>query len=406
MEPGKGSIMKKLTIALSALCMAVVLAAVLAGCAQPAASSQAAGGAGGASETAPAASSEAAQTAEPHIEGTYYGRYDIVDRDIGVPAFSVFLPNDWEATLYSDWTVVSADVPGMEEVAITSPDGLASITIDSCQSYTQGPTGAEGQDFGAYTTYMNYLDAGAFTDAYINSAYGGAATLVRELPDDSATLALLAQYLDALVAQANAAGERVTGGGAIGGITSVAEPAAYSMCRRQYQVGSQQIETSVVNVALTQTISGPALTEQYLHWRIPYSIVYTAASADAFAQYHDIYETIVANSYFTTEYYAAVEYISGCIAKAAMDAKAAASSGASGYSSSGYESATAESTNEKVIGMWDDYINEVDSYTTLDGGTVKTSMYNDVVAQSGDEFFVGSSTSDVPAGFTELSKSY
>lgn len=76
------------------------------------------------------------------------------------------------------------------------------------------------------------------------------------------------------------------------------------------------------------------------------------------------------------------------------------------FSSSGYESATAESTNEKVIGMWDDCINEVDSYTTLDGGTVKTSMYNDVVAQSGDEFFVGSSTSDVPAGFTELSKSY
>lgn len=394
--------MRKLTLCACAMALA------LAGCSQAAPSSaaggaQAAPSAAGASGAGP---STAAQTVEPHIEGTYYGRYSIVDHDIGVAAFSVFLPDDWEATLYSDWTVVSADVPGLEEVVITSPDGLASITIDSCQSYTQGPTGAEGQDIGAYTTYMNYLDAGAFTDAYINSAYGSAATLVRDLPDDSATLALLAQYLDALVAQANAAGERVTGGGAVGGITSVAEPAAYSMCRRQYQVGSQQIETSVVNVALTQTISGPALTEQYLHWRIPYSIVFTAASADAFAQYHDIYETIVANSYFTTEYYAAVEYISGCIAEAAMDAKAAASSGASGYSSSGYESATAESTNEKVIGMWDDCINEVDSYTTLDGGTVKTSMYNDVVAQSGDEFFVGSSTSDVPAGFTELSKSY
>lgn len=34
------------------------------------------------------------------------------------------------------------------------------------------------------------------------------------------------------------------------------------------------------------------------------------------------------------------------------------------------------------------------------------SMYDDVVAQSGDEIFVGSSTSGIPSGFAELSKSY
>lgn len=49
------------------------------------------------------------------------------------------------------------------------------------------------------------------------------------------------------------------------------------------------------------------------------------------------------------------------------------------YIDSNYSSTTSESTNEKVMEMWDDYINEVDNYQTLDGGTIKTSMYNDTV---------------------------
>ena len=55
--------------------------------------------------------------------------------------------------------------------------------------------------------------------------------------------------------------------------------------------------------------------------------------------------------------------------------------------------------------MWDDVITERDEYKTLDGRKLKTSMYNETVAQDGDKFYFGKKT-EVPNGFKELSKSY
>ena len=65
----------------------------------------------------------------------------------------------------------------------------------------------------------------------------------------------------------------------------------------------------------------------------------------------------------------------------------------------------AESVSDKVMNMWDDVITERDEYKTLDGRKLKTSMYNETVAQDGDTFYIGNKTG-VPSGFKELSKSY
>ena len=334
-------------------------------------------------------------------QGTYYRRYDLTDTQIGVPVFSAFLPDGWAANIASDWSVISIGAPGLEEIVITSPDGMATITIDSCQAYTQSPYGDEGQSFEYYTTYMNYKNAGQFVDAYMSMMYPEA-TLIQDLGSNPDVLNQLHQYNELLSYIGTQEASAMTNGGQIGNVESVTTPTEETMCRRQYQVNDGYLEASCTDVLSTQSISSPYLSETYQHWRIPYSIVYRAANKQVFDEYYDEYEMIVANSYFTPQYYSAESYVSQQITAVAMDAKAAAA----GYSASGYVDENAMSTNDKVMGMWDDYINEVDSYNTLDGGTVKTSMYNDVVAQSGDQYFIGSATSDIPSGFTELSKSY
>ena len=174
--------------------------------------------------------------------------------------------------------------------------------------------------------------------------------------------------------------------------------------------GDSYIEGSCVIVPITVTLGSSVTSITNTYWEIPYSIVYYAEDKESFDKYYDDYNFIVANSHFTTDYYAMIEYVSSKIAEI-KSAEAAAKSQASldamnSYIDSNYSSTSSEATNEKVMGMWDDYINEVDEYNTLDGGTIKTSMYNDIVAQDGDKFFVGSSTSDIPYGYTELSKSY
>ncbi len=307
----------------------------------------------------------------------------------------------------SDWTITSAATPGLGSITLTSPDGQVEVAISSRVDFVQQESGQEGSSFEYYTNYLNYRDAAEFTDMYMSNTYGSAPTLVSELPEDADTIELLHELATASAAEFESAGLEITGGGNIGNTVVTAQYADATMCRRQYQVGDRYLETTATDYAFDATIASSVLAQSFRYWRIPYSIVYSATSESAFKEHYDDYTMIVANSYFTPNYYAAEEYISSMIAAVAMDAKnAAISDGTSFFSESGYTSATGESTNEKIINMWDDVINEVDSYRTLDGDLVKTSMYNDRVAQSGDEFFVGPSTSDIPDGFTELSKGY
>ena len=48
-------------------------------------------------------------------------------------------------------------------------------------------------------------------------------------------------------------------------------------------------------------------------WDIPYSIIYYADDKEAFDEYYEDYNFIVANSSFTTDFYAMVEYVSSAI---------------------------------------------------------------------------------------------
>ena len=141
---------------------------------------------------------------QPIVAGTYYTRNALVDQQLGVDVFSAFLPAGWTGSVASDWTITSADSPGLETITLVAPDNRAQITISSRQDFVQHPLGDEGSSFENYTNYLNYMDADGFTDAYIRLAYGTEATLLTELPDDEATLDQLRQYANTLVDRANA----------------------------------------------------------------------------------------------------------------------------------------------------------------------------------------------------------
>lgn len=341
-------------------------------------------------------------------DGTLYNKVSLMDSNARIVAFEGLIPQGWTANIESNWQVVSSDCPGVETVTLVSPDGNASIVIDSQQVFAENSQYAEGVNYDYYTTYLHYMDADTFVQYYMDSAYPGNNTLIADLEDDADLLQSANDCTDIFVQYATQNSEWINtmGYGLSYSVTAV--PA--TMSKRQYQVGSEYLEGSCVIMA-----TDSVLTSQYVApnktrtWRIPYSIVYKASDKETFDKYYDEYSFIVANSHFTTDYYALVEYVSSCIVNSYAqyyNAKSQASLQAmNDYIDSNYSSTSSASTNEKVMEMWDDYINEVDKYDTLDGSSIKTSMYNETVAQNGDTFYVGSKTG-IPSGFTELSKSY
>lgn len=344
----------------------------------------------------------------PIKEGKVYKSISLIDPNARIVAFQGLIPQGWLADIQSNWQVVSSDCPGIETVTITSPDGKASIVIDSQQVFAENSQYSEGINYDYFTTYLHYMDADTFVQYYMDSAYPENNTLIADLEDDADLLQSANDCTDIFVQYATQNSEWINtmGYGLSYSVTAV--PA--TMSKRQYQVGSEYLEGSCVIMA-----TDSVLTSQYVApnktrtWRIPYSIVYKASDKETFDKYYDEYSFIVANSHFTTDYYALVEYVSSCIVNSYAqyyNAKSQASLQAmNDYIDSNYSSTSSASTNEKVMEMWDDYINEVDKYDTLDGSSIKTSMYNETVAQNGDTFYVGSKTG-IPSGFTELSKSY
>ena len=348
------------------------------------------------------------KTTKANIIGTYYNPISLVDYQSNVEVFKGLAPEGWTGSVSSNYQVISPDYPVLESVTLTSPDGKATIYIDSQQQYCESSSMGEGVSEEYYTTYLHYMDADEFIQYFMDYAHPGS-TLTKTLENDEELLNQAKQYQQLKVEKSKSNFQSILGS-SYGSYSYNVTPGTTTMSRKQYQTPNSYLEGSCVIIPITTTLSSQyySLTNNY--WEIPYSIVFEAVDKEAFDKYYDDYNFIIANSQFTPDCYALIEYVSSCIQNV-KSAQAAAKSQASlnamnDYIDSNYSSTSSESTNEKVMGMWDDYINEVDSYNTLDGGTIKTSMYNDIVAQDGDKIFVGSSTSDIPAGFTQLEKSY
>ncbi|MBR2745053.1 MAG: hypothetical protein IKE01_07170 [Clostridia bacterium] len=341
-------------------------------------------------------------------KGKIYNKVALNDTQARIKAFEGLIPEGWKASIKSNWNVVSSNVPGVESVTLVSPDGKATIVIDSNQAFVENAQYSEGVNYDYYSTYLHYMTGDEFVQYYMDLTYGNSAQLLKDMEDDTDVLEQADACTNALVEGLKASSSWINYSGY--GLNYTVTPVKATMSKRQYKIGEKNMEGSCVIIgvdSLLETSYVPANKNR--DWEVLYSIVYMADDKETFDKYYDDYNFIVANSQFTTDYYALVEYVASSIvntyAQYYAEKSKAGLEAMNNYINSNYSSTTSQSTNEKVMEMWDDYIKDVDCYKTQEGNKIKTSIFNDTVAQNGDSFYVGTKAG-IPNGYTELSKSY
>jgi len=335
--------------------------------------------------------------------------YNIVSlQDKGINMFNTLIPEDWKASISSE-DLINSSHPFVEKVLITNKDESAKIYIVSQHSYVENAKYNEGVNQDYYTTYLHYMDSPTYSDFFMNSMYKGS-TFVETKQIDKELL----EQVDALqsIRVENAKNDAQLLQNSTSGITFQINNVGATTSKRIYQNGETYYEMTTavfaVSSKLTSSLSS-LLDSTATNWYMPYVIVYEANSKENYDKYYDDYNFIIQNSDFTMDYYYMIDYVSSAIANVVTATYAAKSKAAldamNNYIDSNYTSTSAQSTNDKVMEMWDDVIKEVDSYKTEDGSYIKTSIHNDTVAQNGDEIYIGSKAG-IPIGFNELEKTY
>lgn len=331
--------------------------------------------------------------------GRLYHKFQLIDQQVGIPAYSGIIPDGWTAQLQSNWAIVN-NMPAQENVILISPDGKAAVQIASPQAYTQSSLRGNGISISEFTHYLTYMNADQFIDFYTANTFSNA-KYQKSIPVSEIETKFVQDYslaqakqFASYLQQLQNVNWQVTG-------------YEGTVSRRQYQIDNGFAEYCCAVSAFEHVSVTGLLTSDNIQWETLNTVGYTAADQESFEKYYQDYETITANGYFTAEFYCARNYVATKIAEAIAQNIIDESSGqnfSAGFSDSGTEvSANDRETQERVFQAWDDYIKDEDRYTTTDGTSFTTSMYNETVAQDGDYFYVGS-LNDVPDGYTVLQK--
>ena len=328
--------------------------------------------------------------------------------DGGVEVFKSIIPKGWTASIESNWKNISSVTPGIETVTISNPEHTANIKIISQESYTENKKYNEGENYDYYTTYLHYMNASDYIDYYMNKHSNGSKFL-KDVEMDENIVKQVKEYNDIVYQQGLKDAETINNMGQVKVGVSLVDSTAST---KQFEYGLNQVEISTAVAATKTTLDSPLsplLSSESILWKIPYTIIYTGETKEDFDKYYDTYKFIIANSNFTLDYYAMEEYVSNAIvnyvtaiytekSKAGLDAW-------HNYVDSNYSSTSSQSTNDKVMEMWDDVIKEVDSYKLEDGTQLKTSIYNETVAQNGNDIYIGDKAG-IPIGFQTVDKGY
>ena len=346
------------------------------------------------------------KAAKNNKEGKIYNI--VVLQDKGINMFYSIVPKGWSASISSQ-DLVNSSYPFVETVEIKNKDKSASITILSQHSYTENNKYNEGVNKDYYTTYLHEMSAKEYSDYFMQRIYN-TNTFVKDVEVDKEIKKQFIKLHDMKIEMGKKDAETLQANSS--GVTLNVAGVDATFAKRQYQNGDTYYElftcVSSISTSLNSSLS-PMLSSYAVQWYMPYVIIYQAKDKATFDKYYDDYNFIVANSNFTLDYYAMIEYTSSAIVNAVTAAYAAKSQAAldatNSYIDSNYSSTSSESTNDKVMQMWDDVINEVDEYKLEDGSSFRTSIHNDVVAQRGDEIYVGTK-GGIPYGFNQLDKAY
>ena len=307
----------------------------------------------------------------PQGGGTVYQRVAVKDVYAGVTAFEGLLPEGWTVEMRSNWNCIGA-YSGQEVVRLVSPDGKASVVIASPQEFKQTTDTGEGVVVSQFTTYINYKNAAQYIDNYVMTNFPDAEFIKDiEIPEEQQKGVQAYAYYQALALQAYIEQS---------GMNWMVAGYDGTVARRQYRSSVGYGEFCCAVPAYEYYRSTGILTTDNITWTTLNMIGYAADDAESFSEYYDEYEMIAANSYFTAEFYAINGYVTNCIVLAIASGTYGPDTGtdaSKNFIESGTEvSDNNRETQEKVFQAWDDYIREEDRYTTTDGRSFTTSMYN------------------------------
>jgi hypothetical protein len=335
--------------------------------------------------------------------------YNLISlQDKGITMFNGIIPEGWSAKIYSQDQVNSIH-PFVETIVITNPDNTARIVILSQNSYLDNSKFKEGKNKDYYSTYLHTMNSNEYSDYYMSHIFQVTDFVKNvELPQDMHLEMNALHNYRMQLAQNDLKKISTSQYGVSMSVGSVGA----SISKRVYQKGNMIYETSTAVSSISSTLLSQldsSLNSYQVLWYIPYTITYEADSQENYDKYYDDYNFIIANSGFTKKYYAMVEYVSSAIVNAVTSVYAERSrialEATNNYINSKYSSTSSQSTNDKIMEMWDDVIKEQDSYILEDGTQIKTSIMNDTVAQNGNEIYIGDKAG-IPIGFNEVAKGY
>ena len=349
-----------------------------------------------------------------------YSYQTLNDTFINIPVADLMVPNGFTAQVTSQWERLDGSFPGHEVIGLQNADNSVGIYIFTNESYyyfqNRNSMGfnmppKQGPDYERRITLMNYMDSASVMEVFLNNLGFNNRKLIKDLPVDNNKIQ---QIRNELLKQAQMDVQKMQQMNlmARSGITATLNDVSVNMAKKQYSVGPGNIEASSCVKAVTNTAGNNMMATITTYWEIMYFVVYRANTKELFDKYYNTYQTVIANSRIRPEFYFVnmklkqmneerVAKIGAERARISLEAqrKIIAENNPS------LTNPEAESVSDRVMNMWDDVIKEVDEYQTLDGRKLKTSMYNETVAQDGDKFYFGKKT-EIPNGFKELSKSY
>ena len=335
------------------------------------------------------------QIVPPITDGKLYQQIGLVDPYADVVAYQGLLPEGWTVQMQSGWGLINP-LPGQEIVSFVSPDGRASISIASPQIYEEASDRGYGANVSDFITFVPYMNASSYIDYYVQNSYvnavglGDVDTADQQAGIDAFTEVYATNGINTALQYCR---YPITGYGSEG-----------TVARRQYQLGEGYGEFSCAVSAYQYSYTKVMLNITETWWQLLNSVAYTASDKEAFEQYYNDYEVIVANGYFTSGLVSAEAYviqqIYNTVTEQRTEERIRELTG--GYSTSGTEITSSDmETQDLIMQAWDDYIKDQDTYSLSDGSTLHVPTSVDTVAQNGDSVYFGTKGS-VPIGYDIL----
>lgn len=342
----------------------------------------------------------------------------LTDQMASMPIADMMIPKGFTASVTSHWDRLDGNYPGHEIISIENSDKSVGIYIFTNESYSQFQNKNtfginipqnEGPDYNRYITLMNYKDSATVIDTFMNKLSFSNKNLYKNLPIDNNIINIFRnEYIKA--AQENLLKIQKINMLRGNEIKITLKDVNLDKVRKQYKLdnGYGEFSTSIKSVSMT--MGNKMMETTAIAWEIQYFILYKASSKELFGKYYDTYRNVLANSYIRPEFY----YINMKIRKMynenlfktdyhlpPISEIVENEEVMNYYSNSTYNEAALLS--DKVMKLWNDCIYELQSYKTLDGRIIKSSMNKEKIAQKGDIFFIGRKN-NLPKGFKVLSK--